>query len=132
MTGLDLALACAEAADETGLRTDTNPNYDGIGEFLAGDQADIVTVPLEAGTLNVFRGKNTLHRVSPVAGDKGRVISVFSYYEKPGVKFSADEQIGFYGRSLWTLSFMTNARKPEQLSLRNRLICQQVLVTTVG
>lgn len=85
---------------KTGLRTDTDPNYDGVGEFLAGDHADIVTVPLEAGTLNVFRGKNTLHRVSPVVGDKGRVISVFSYYEKPGVRFSADEQIGFYGRSL--------------------------------
>jgi len=83
-----------------GLRTDSDPNYDGIGEFLAGDQADIVTVPLEAGTLNVFRGKNTLHRVSPVIGNEGRVISVFSYYENPGVKFSTEEQIGFYGRSL--------------------------------
>lgn len=85
---------------KTGLRTDTDPNYEGIGEFLAGAQDDVITVPLEAGTLNVFRGKNTLHRVSPVVGDKGRVISVFSYYEKPGVKFSAEEQIGFYGRSL--------------------------------
>lgn len=84
----------------TGLRTDTDPNYDGIAEFLAGDQFEVTTVPLKAGTLNVFRGKNTLHRVSPVIGDKGRVISVFSYYEKPGVKFSAEEQIGFYGRSL--------------------------------
>jgi len=85
---------------KTGLRTDTDPNYDGIGEFLNGDQADVITVPLEAGTLNVFRGKNTLHRVSPVTGDKGRIIAVFSYYEKPGVKFSAEEKIGFYGRSL--------------------------------
>lgn len=83
----------------TGLRTDTDPNYDGIAEFLAGDQIDATTLPLQAGTLNVFRGKNTLHRVSPVRGDRQRVITVFSYYENPGVEFSDEEKIGFYGRS---------------------------------
>ena len=83
----------------TGLRTDTDPNYDGIGEFLASDQNNVITVPLMAGTLNVFRGKNTLHRVTPVAGKLQRVITVFSYYENPGVKFSDEEKIGFYGRT---------------------------------
>ena len=28
-----------------------------------------------------------------------RYIAVFSYYEKPGVMFSKEEQIGFYGRA---------------------------------
>ena len=84
----------------TGLRSDSNPNYDGIAEFLSGDQIAATTLPLEPGTLNVFRGKNTLHRVSPVRGCRERVISTFSYYETPGVKFSVAEQIGFYGRSL--------------------------------
>ncbi len=83
----------------TGLRSDTNPNYDGVGEFLAGDQRDVETLELTAGTLNVFRGKNTLHRVSPVEGARNRIITVFSYYENPGVRFSADENIGFYGRA---------------------------------
>jgi len=83
----------------TGLRTDTDPNYDGIGEFLAGDQSEIVNLPLAAGTLNVFRGKNTLHRVSPVIGNRQRVITVFSFYENPGVEFSDEEKIGFYGRT---------------------------------
>ena len=83
----------------TGLRTDNDPNYDGIGEFLVSDQSNVITVPLEAGTLNVFRGKNTLHRVSPVVGDKQRVITVFSFYENPGVQFSDEEKIGFYGRT---------------------------------
>ena len=83
----------------TGLRTDSEPNYDGIGDFLEGDQKDVITMPLEAGTLNVFRGKNTLHRVTPVRGDRQRVIAVFSYYENPGVEFSDQEKIGFYGRT---------------------------------
>jgi hypothetical protein len=53
----------------------------------------------KAGTLNVFRGKNTAHRVTPVAGPVDRIIAVFSYYETPGVRFSDEERIGFYGRA---------------------------------
>ena len=83
----------------TGLRTDADANYDGIGEFLAGDRREIINLPLAAGTLNVFRGKNTLHRVSPVIGNRQRVITVFSFYENPGVEFSDEEKMGFYGRT---------------------------------
>ena len=97
-----LLLQAPEAGGEfeyrTGLRTDIDPNYDGIGEFLTGDQSDITTLPLEAGTLNVFRGKNTLHRVSPIVGEHQRVIAVFSFYENAGVQFSNEEKMGFYGR----------------------------------
>ena len=50
------------------------------------------------GTLNVFKGKNTAHRVSPVEGDRPRIIAVFSYYETPDVCFSDAERLGFYGR----------------------------------
>jgi hypothetical protein len=82
----------------TGLRSESDPNYDGIGEFLNGAQNDVITLPLKPGTLNVFRGKNTLHRVSPVKGSRQRVITVFSYYENPGVEFSVEEKLGFYGR----------------------------------
>lgn len=82
-----------------GLRDDSDPNYDGIGKFLLDDQAKVSTLALSPGTLNVFRGKNTLHRVSPVQGSRERIMTVFSYYEEPGVGFSAAERIGFYGRS---------------------------------
>ena len=54
---------------------------------------------LAPGTLNVFRGKNTPHRVTPVEGPHQRIIAVFSYYDRPGVRFSAEEQRGFYGRA---------------------------------
>ncbi len=50
-------------------------------------------------TLNVFRGKNTAHMVSTVRGTRQRIIAVFSYFERPGVVFSREEQIGFYGRA---------------------------------
>jgi len=37
---------------------------------------------LTAGTLNVFRGKNTAHRVTPVQGVADRMVAVFSYFER--------------------------------------------------
>ena len=53
----------------------------------------------DVSTLNVFRGKNTAHRVTTVEGGRERMIAVFSYYEKPGVMFSHEERVGFYGRA---------------------------------
>ena len=84
---------------KTGLRTDNDPNYDAIGEFLQSDFSTATTKRLSPGTLNVFKGTNTLHRVSPVQGPVDRIITIFTYYERPGKRFSAEEQIGFYGRS---------------------------------
>ena len=98
-----LLLQAAEQGGEfeyrTGLRSDTDPNYEGIGDFLASDQRDVNRLELTPGTLNVFRGRNTLHRVSPVRGERERIIAVLSYYEQAGVRFSRAESEGFYGRA---------------------------------
>ena len=80
------------------LRSEQNPNYDGVGAMLAEGGSTARVLPLFAGTLNVFRGRNTAHRVSPVVGEKNRIIAVFSYYDRPGVMFSEEERLGFYGR----------------------------------
>jgi hypothetical protein len=81
------------------LRTDDDPNYDGVARLLAGDDPEVKTLTLSPGTLNVFRGKNTPHRVADVRGGRARVISVFSFFDRPGVTFSDEERIGFYGRA---------------------------------
>ena len=80
------------------LRTEDDANYDGVAALLSGEVAP-TTLPLQAGTLNVFRGRNTAHRVTPVAGPRDRIIAVFSYFDRPGVAFSAAERLGFYGRA---------------------------------
>jgi len=84
------------------LRSDDDPNYRGVGNLLAGEDHDVKQMPLAPGTLNVFKGKNTAHRVTPIEGSDPRIIAVFSYFDRPGVIFSDDEQLGFYGRSAGT------------------------------
>ncbi len=83
----------------TGLRNDVDPNYDGVARLLGGDDPKMKILRLKAGTLSVFRGKNTAHRITPVVGSRERMIAVFSYYEHPGKLFSEEEQLGFYGRT---------------------------------
>ena len=81
------------------LRTDTNPNYEVVGKMIAGNDPEVISVDVEPGALNVFRGHNTAHRVTTVSGDKERMVAVFSLYEKPGVRFSDSENMGFYRRT---------------------------------
>ena len=98
-----LLLQAPEAGGEfqyrSDLRSDTDPNYDGVARLARGEDPAVRTLPLEAGTLNVFKGRNTAHRVTPIQGGRERIIAVFSFYEKPGVMFSAEERRGFYGRA---------------------------------
>lgn len=98
-----LLIQAAEQGGEfeyrSGLRTDSDPNYDGVARTLRGEDPEVQVNPLNAGTLNVFAGKNTLHRVSTVRGSRNRMVAVYSYYERPGVMFSTEERIGFYGRA---------------------------------
>lgn len=98
-----LLLQAAEGGGDleyrTDLRSDDNPNYDGVAKLLEGRDPEAKILRMKAGTLNVFRGKNTAHRVTTVEGERERMIAVFSYYEKPGVMFSNEERVGFYGRA---------------------------------
>lgn len=83
----------------TDLRSETDPNYEGVARLLRGQDPQMQTMQVSPGTLNVFRGKHTAHRVTPVEGDRPRMIAVFSYFDRPGVRFTAEEQRGFYGRA---------------------------------
>jgi len=83
----------------TDLRSDDDQNFDGVVRLLNGQDPDVQKITLTPGTLNVFRGKNTAHRVTPVKGNTDRVIAVFSFFDRPGVTFSEDERTGFYGRA---------------------------------
>lgn len=80
------------------LRSDDDPNLEGVAKLIQGEWP-VENVRLWPGTLNVFLGKNTAHRVTPVSGTQSRMIAVFSFYEVPGKVFSEQERIGFYGRA---------------------------------
>lgn len=91
--------AGGELEYRTNLRTADQPNYDGVAALLRGEDPAVRKVRLQAGALNVFRGVNTLHRVVPVQGPRERIVTIFAFFDRPGVSMTAAEQLGFYGRS---------------------------------
>jgi len=81
------------------IRKGETAHYSDIVRLVEGDRSRNVVSKITPGTLNVFRGINTPHRVTTVEGDVDRIITIFSFYEQPGVIFTPEMQKGFYGRS---------------------------------
>ncbi len=81
-------------------RTDDNQNYDYVQRVLSGKcPDDVVPVAREAGALCIFRGCNSLHRVSPVEGKQTRIMGVFVYETEPGVVGDPKVNATIYGRN---------------------------------
>jgi hypothetical protein len=98
---LTLMLQAAEAGGEFEIapntRTQTDPKYDEVKKVLRGDRSRIVTVPREPGAFVIFRGCNSVHRVTPVKGDKDRMMAVFVYEESRGIKGDPAVNATIYG-----------------------------------
>ncbi len=81
------------------MRSDGDPAYERARRVFGGDAAEVETAPLRPGTLALFRGRRSLHRVSPVRRGPGRLIALLSYDSAPGMVFPAQVQINNVGRS---------------------------------
>jgi hypothetical protein len=72
-------------------------NFDAVGDLLSG-KTQPKTLQMEPGTLVLFRGKNSIHRVTPTQGNRTRMLAVLAYNSKPGVSLSESARMTFYGR----------------------------------
>lgn len=73
--------------------------YDAVARVLAGEAGDLVTtVPMEPGTLMLFEGRWSLHRVTEVKGPTPRHVALFGYDTKPGTMSSELLKLVRYGR----------------------------------
>lgn len=82
------------------LRTATNENYAGVQAVLDGDRHLVRTLRLQPGDLQIFKGRYSLHRVTPLAGKRPRYVAIFSYAEQPGMVGSPERTRQLYGRVL--------------------------------
>lgn len=95
-----------QAADSGGLfeyipqtRTENDPAYETVARLLDGDRSKVQTLDMPAGTLVLFRGRHSIHRVTPVAGQTTRMIAILTYDKNPGQKMNAFTRKKFYGRA---------------------------------
>lgn len=76
---------------------DGQENYDGVTDLLDGILKP-EQLAIEPGTLVLFRGKNSVHRVSPNESDRTRILAVLAYNSIPDVALSESARMTFYGR----------------------------------
>jgi len=50
------------------------------------------------GTLMLFNGRRSMHRVSPVGGDVPRYVALLAYDTKPGTDSTDELKLSRYGR----------------------------------
>ena len=81
------------------IRSATEPNFDRVHRLLDGERTDVVTLELTPGTLALFEGRYSIHRVSPIEGSESRLIALFGYDTKPGTMSSDLLKQRRYGRA---------------------------------
>lgn len=82
------------------LRTPDDERYEDVADVLAGRSPERVDVyPMTPGTLMVFEGRRSLHRVSPVEGSTPRVVALFGFSTEPGTCSSEHLRRVRYGRT---------------------------------
>ena len=72
-------------------------NYELSREIL-DDNVPVKTLAMDAGALVLFRGRNTIHRVTPVKGNRTRILVLLAYNTKPDISLSESAQMTFFGR----------------------------------
>lgn len=72
-------------------------NFERVADVL-DDKCSPDTLRMEAGTLVLFRGRDAIHRVTPVEGDTTRMLVVLAYNSEPGIALSESARMTFFGR----------------------------------
>lgn len=72
-------------------------SYQQVEKLLDGEMEPEV-LEIESGTLVLFRGRNSIHRVSPNESDTTRMLAVLAYNSEPGIELSPNARMTFYGR----------------------------------
>lgn len=80
------------------IRSADDERYHDVARVLAGERERVVTLPMQPGTLLVFAGRYSLHRVSPISGATPRLVALLGYDTKPGTMSSDLLKEVRYGR----------------------------------
>jgi hypothetical protein len=79
------------------LRSDKSENFEQVQRVLDGDTRRNQQIELKAGTLSLFRGHYSMHRVTEVQGDRTRIQAILGFSTDPELKGNLDSSILHYG-----------------------------------
>ena len=82
------------------IRDADDERYDDVAEVLAGDRSAVTSVAMEPGTMLLFEGRDSLHRVTPIIGSTPRYVALLAYDTKPGTDSTELLKAVRYGRTM--------------------------------
>ena len=82
------------------LRSVDSENRDAVSDVLDGDRTSVVSLDNEPGTLSLFRGRYSLHRVTPNQSETPRINAVLAYARTPDHQMNTVTRELFYGSSV--------------------------------
>ena len=69
-----------------------------VRDTLAGECGELLELDAQPGTLTLFNGLQSMHRVAPVASLPSRLMLILSYDSDPEQRFSDEVHMRFFGR----------------------------------
>lgn len=81
-----------------GLRTAEDECYEQVGRVLGGDRNQVRQLALNAGDLQFFLGRFSLHQVTENTGDSDRLVLIMSFADAPGMIGSKERVMNLYGK----------------------------------
>lgn len=82
------------------LRTPEFENYEGVRAVLDAEHDGVRSLALKPGDLQIFMGRYSLHRVSPVGGSQSRYVGIYSFADVPDMIARVERTRQLYGRVL--------------------------------
>lgn len=82
------------------IRTGKDENFAEVQKVLDGTSDKVISLKLEPGDLQLFKGRYSLHRVAPLEGSTPRFVAIFSYVQERGMVGSVERTRQLYGRTL--------------------------------
>jgi hypothetical protein len=80
------------------IRSGEDERYDRVKRLFDGDLSDVIRLDLEPGAFAFFKGRYSIHRVTPIEGQTDRLIALLGYDTKPGTISSDGLKMRRYGR----------------------------------
>jgi hypothetical protein len=81
-----------------GVHDDGDEHYDEVGRVLAGDRRRVRRIAMTPGTLLLFEGRDSMHRVTPIRGGVERLVALLAYDTRRDTVSSSLLQQVRYGR----------------------------------
>jgi hypothetical protein len=100
---VSLAIRDAEAGGDfevaPRIRSAHDERYPAVQRVLQGDRQQVLRLPMTPGTLLIFEGRYSLHRVSPIHGKTPRLVGLLAFDTKPGTCSTELLRLARYGRT---------------------------------